>query len=110
MKKILFLAIVAFSSQLFSAELDCNIKLNQEIISKAKVSTVLDKRVVINSESGIFAYVTEKSSQQYVVEAYLSDYDLRIYGEGSLKDNHDRLIASAWGQTSIVDIGCELSK
>ena len=110
MKKILFLSIMsAFTLNLYSAELDCNIQLNLTEISEARVTTLLDQKKRIDSLEGISAYVTEKANSHFVIEAYLVDYELRIYAEGSLKNSGDRLVASTWGRESIVDIECRLA-
>ena len=108
MKSILIFSLFSASFSLFSAELDCSIQINQEIMSSTQVSTTLDQKINIDSLEGVYAYVTEKQAGHFILEAYLVDYDLRIYGEGSLKQSEDKVVASAWGRTSMVDIECRL--
>ncbi len=110
MKKIIGLGLLVLSTQLMATDLDCNIQLNLGNISETQVTTALDQKTSIDAAEGIYASVTEKKNGHFVVEAYLVDYDIRIYGEGSLKDNSDKLSASAWGRASMVDIECHLSQ
>ena len=109
MKKILLLSLIVLSSKLYSTELDCSIQLNLDIISETRVSSVLGLQKSIDALEGISAYVTEKGNGDYIVEAYLADYELRIYAEGSLRDPKDKLVASLWGRESIVDVECHLA-
>lgn len=106
MKKILLLSMLSFSLNLYSAELECNIKLNQNLLSETKVSTSLNKKITIESAESIIVYVTEKAGEQFQVEAYLKGLDLRLYGEGALHQVHDKLVVSTWGRESLVDIEC----
>jgi hypothetical protein len=109
MKKLALLSLMVLSTRLYSAELNCNIQINQDIMSEVQVTTTLDQKAGIDSVNGVVAYVTEKANNHYIVEAYLADYDLRVYGEGSIKDQNDRVVASVWGRDSMVDIECRLN-
>jgi hypothetical protein len=110
MKKILSLCLIVISSNLYSAELVCSIRQNLDPISETQVSTSVDQKISIDSVEGVYAYVTEKAEGHFILEAYLVDYDLRIYGEGSLRETKDKVIASAWGRSSMVDIECRLAE
>lgn len=109
MKKIIITLAFVLSANLMAADLVCDISVNQNIVSETIVTTNLNEKVNIDSVEGVYAYITEKEKNRYIVEAYLAQYDLRIYGEGSIKDNDDRLIASLWGRDSMIDIECRLS-
>lgn len=109
MKKIIGLLTFAISFNLFAAELFCDISVNLNILSETNVSTILNSKTRIDALEGITAYVTEKEKSHFIVEAYLADYDMRIFGEGTIKDSEDRLVATAWGRDSIVDIECRLN-
>lgn len=109
MKKLLAILSLSVSFNLMAADLLCDISVNQDILSESTVTTVLNQKTSIDSVDGVVAYVTEKEKNHYVVEAYLAQYDLRIYGEGTIKDNDDRLVASVWGRDSMIDIECRLS-
>src|SRR4051812_5479747 len=104
MKKIIALFAFALSFNLLAADLVCDISVNLDILSETNVSTTLNTKTRIDALEGITAYVTEKEKSHFIVEAYLADYDMRIFGEGTIKDKEDRLIATAWGRDSIVDI------
>ncbi|MDO9183613.1 MAG: hypothetical protein Q7U04_14460 [Bacteriovorax sp.] len=108
MKKMFTLLTLIFSTNLYCAQINCNILLNQDSISQVKVSTIINQKISISSAEGVFAFVTETEKDHYLIEAYLSDYDLRLYVEGTLRDNNDKLSASAWGRESMVEIACNL--
>lgn len=90
----------------FAQDLDCQIRLNNDVVLKNKVSTVLSQKVLIGKSNSITAYVTEKQNQRFNIEAFLADYEVRLYAEGLLSKSNDAITASLWGRESIVDVSC----
>ncbi len=109
MKKILAVLISLFSLNAFSAELVCDISVNLDILSESTVTTSLNEKTPIDSVGNVIAYVTEKDKSHYIIEAFLADHEMRIYGEGALRESTDKVVASAWSRDSIVDIECRLN-
>jgi hypothetical protein len=82
----------------------CQIKLNDSIVSRLTVKSNPRQKVSIGNVEGVSAYLTERGSQNFEIEAFIARYDLRIYAQGSLKTATDHVIASLWGRDSLVDI------
>jgi len=108
MKNILAILIGLYSINAFSAELICDISVNLDILSESTVATKLNEKTPIDSVGNVIAYVTEKEKSHYIVEAFLADHEMRIYGEGTLRESTDKVVASAWSRESIIDIECRL--
>lgn len=109
MKKILTALLLTLSLKAFSADLLCDISVNLDILSESTVATSLDQKILIDRVGTVTAYITEKENHHYVVEAFLADHEMRIYGEGTLREKSDRLVASSWSRDAIIDIECRLN-
>jgi len=110
MKKILAVLIGLFSINAFSADLICDISVNLDILSESTVTTKLNDKTPIDTVGNIVAYVTEKEKSHFIIEAFLADHEMRIYGEGALRESTDKIVASAWSRDSIIDIECRLDR
>ncbi|MBC7741209.1 MAG: hypothetical protein H7061_03370 [Bdellovibrionaceae bacterium] len=98
--------IALYSATAVAAEMTCQIKLNLEPQLSATVVTHVNKKTAIGATKGIYAYVTEKENNYFIVEAFLADYEARIYGEGFLKQTSDRLTASIWSRENQIELTC----
>ncbi len=96
------------SSVAFSANLTCEIRLSNSLILRRDVATQKQAKTVIGETGEISAYVLEKENQHYTIEALLPEMDARIYAEGSLRELQDRVVASLWGRTLLVDVECRI--
>lgn len=110
MKIYLSLLALALSFNVYSAELLCDISVNFDILSETTVSTKLNEKMPIDSVGSVSAYVTEKENNHFVIEAFLADHEIRIYGEGALREKSDKVVASSWSRDSIIDIQCILDR
>ncbi len=107
MKKLFLFSFISFAVNFAGAkDLRCQILENNEVTFTNKVYPVLNQKVPIGRTAQTTAYVTEKENQTYIVEAFLTDYDARIYGQGVLNNATDELTASLWGRDSMVDVTC----
>lgn len=95
---------IAFSS--FAETLNCEINLNSESILTTKIQTAPKQKVSIGTRHGISAYVTEKAPSKFLVEAFISSEDLRIYAEGGIKETGENVTASLWSRDQLVDVQC----
>jgi hypothetical protein len=106
MKYFVFLTL-AFSFKISSAAtLSCDLKINDQVMTKKSVQTTLDQKTPIGNAQEIYAYVTEKKENYYVVEAFLASYEVRIYGEGFIKQENDFVKAALWGREILTEIKC----
>ena len=109
MKHIVFsiLPILLFTSPSFATDLMCDVKINMELVLSQKVKPrELNEKNLIGKNESITAYITEKSTNVFVIEAFLGEYEARIYSETSLKIPGEKLTASLWGRDIILDIEC----
>lgn len=98
------------SSSLNAAILNCEIAYNLEPVYQTEVVTETLSKTLIGEAEGITAYITEKANNQFILEAFLADYDIRGYSEGKLVVAGDKMSFSLWGRTSMADVSCELAK
>jgi len=112
MKHIIFTSFVfLFASKVWSQDLFCEITYNDQVILKNKV-TVSEKnqKISIGKSAIATAYITLSEKNLYTVEAFLPEYEVRIYGQGALTDQSEVVTASLWGRESIIDVSCRMAK
>ncbi len=90
--------------------LNCQIKINDDVLTESQVETKTKEKVFISQADSIRAYVTEKVDDIYTLEAFVGNEELRIYSEGVLPTSADRLVASLWSRNTMADIECSLRK
>jgi hypothetical protein len=111
MKQIIFSLLTFFiTSAAWSQDLVCQISSNMEVVVNSTVHSVLNEKTSIGKTTGIVAYIIEKENHLFSVEAFLPDYEARIYGQGVIAQDSDVLTASFWGRDSLFDISCRLVK
>ena len=102
------LLLATLSTPAYSKLVNCEIKFNLDTVSTTTVTTVPNQKIVIDDIDQAAAYITEETNGQFTLEAYLPDFDARIYGQGNLVNAGDKISASIWGRAAIVDITCSL--
>lgn len=102
---VLFLSLFC-ASQLWARTLRCDIRINNESVWSDTVKTLLGEKAKMTTVSGVTSYITEKPDDQFIVEAFVSQYEIRIYGQGPLKSASDQVGASLWGRDMMLDILC----
>jgi hypothetical protein len=112
MKQVLIsLLISSFAYSVLAQDLHCEISYNNQVIFKNKVYvTEKNKKLSIGKSAIATAYVTVSEKNLYTVEAFLPEYEVRIYGQGGLNDESESVTASLWGRESIVDVTCRMAK
>lgn len=108
-KMILTLLAFSISSSAVAQGLDCQISIDNLVVLKTKVSSLPKQKVGIGKNSSVTAYVTQYEQNLYSVEAFLPDYEARIYAQGSLSQNSDVITASLWGRELVLDVSCRLA-
>ncbi len=107
---LIFIAVTFFAFFSFSANLDCDMSVNNEIIQKMKTQSRINEKILIGSTELVKAYVTEKQNHRYLIEAFLADFEARLYAEGVLSQNSDLISASLWGRQNRHDVTCKLAE
>lgn len=101
--------VFLFSLNCFSKTVVCEIRDEQiKILSSEMEIKQKQQKYFLGKAQLISAYVTEVLENEYEVEAYLSDSDIRIYAHGTLKTLQDKLTASLWSRSNLVELSCEL--
>ena len=103
---VITLATLAFSSFASAATLNCHIDINNDPLLQTQVETKTKTKVKTGEVDSVTAYVTEKVDGIYTLEAFLASSETRIYSEGMIKTNGDRLSASVWSRDILLDIEC----
>ena len=102
-----FSFVVSFANAM---DLNCKILENTDVTLKNKLTSILNQKILIGRTDQVTAYVTEKANQLFIVEAFLTSYDARIYGQGVITQPSDELTASLWGRDSMVDVTCRMAQ
>ena len=112
MKKVLISSLVfLFAVSVWSQDLQCEISYNNQVILKNKVYvTEKNQKLSIGKSAIATAYVTVSDKNLYTIEAFLPEYEVRIYSQGGLNDDSETVNASLWGRESIVDVTCRVAK
>ena len=110
MKKawIIFASLLAPNAQ--SATLECQSLVNLNSVGSGTVTPVKNLKLKVSEDSEVTAFVTETGPENYLVEAYLPTLQMRIYAEGSLHNTSEKLTASAWDRSLMVDVVCKKIK
>lgn len=105
----LSLIVATFTaSTSFAKILICSLKLNNNLVVQNDIHTLLKEKVAFAKTDSIRAYVTENDNDLFSVEAFVGDYEIRIYADGVLKTSTDRLNLTLWGRDSMIDAECKL--
>ncbi len=112
MKQVLISLIFSlFSFSAWSQDLQCEISYNNQVILKNKVYvTDKNQKLIIGKSAIATAYLTVSEKNLYTIEAFLPEYEVRIYGQGGLNDESETVTASLWGRESMVDVTCRVAK
>ena len=89
----------------YSSMLTCEIKINDSSKFMGKINSLLGEKTLVAKTPEIISYLTQKNDS-FVIEGFLTNYDARIYAEGSLKNSGDKLTASLWGRDILIDVSC----
>lgn len=112
MKNISLIFLLSlFVNSAWSQDLQCEIVYNNQVILKNKVALVVtNEKVSIGKSAIATAFLSVSDKNLYTIEAFLPEYEARIYGQGGLTQSSDVVTASLWGRESLVDIHCRLVK
>ncbi len=99
-------ASLLFTTQAYSAALQCEIKVNETSVLTQIVNTSLNQKIEIGETDSIRAYVTEKADRLFSIEVFLGNYETRVYSEGFLKNSTDTLHLSFWNRDILLDVQC----
>lgn len=108
--KIIVVAGLFISSASMAKSLTCLVQVNDSVVSEIQVETMTKQKIAISEVYSVQAFVTEKVDDIYILEAFIGNEQVRIYGEGMLRTPADRLVASLWSRGTMADIECSLRK
>ena len=91
----------------FALPIRCQININNTSQNILTIDSVLDQKVLITKSADVVAYLTQKQ-KTFVIEAFLPQYDARIYAEGKIINLEDQLTTSLWGRDMLIDISCAM--
>lgn len=103
---ILVIIVTSLSLVAAARSVHCEVQKNSQMIGEKDVQTTLQEKQLIFKDDLITAYLSEKSNERFLVEAFVPDYEIRFYGEGVLKSKDDQVIASLWGRDYLIEISC----
>lgn len=93
-----------------SATLECRSLVNLNEVTSGSVATAKNVKLKVSEVPEVSAFVTETGPENFLVEAYLPTLQMRVYAEGTLHDASEKLTASAWDRSLMVDVVCKKTK
>lgn len=87
-----------------ASTVSCFYKKNLDSDGDVRVETALNKKVLLFDTGSLRAFITEKESSIFEIEAFLKDHDMRIYSAGSL--DQKPLNMSLWSRENISEVSC----
>jgi hypothetical protein len=103
---ILAAVLFLIQAQASAKTLYCSIKENDAVVSSERIESDLGRKVALGPTRMTRAYVTEQKNASFTVEAFLPDYEIRIYGQGAMRAPTDQVSASFWSRDALIEIIC----
>jgi len=107
---ILALASTFLGAQTYAQDLVCSAYVNSEFVFMNQITPENNAKVLIGREPNFTAYITQKDSHVYVLEAFIVNQETRIYSEGSITQPDSHIKLSLWSRDEIIDIDCTPAK
>ena len=104
---LLFLLLVLVFNFVPAADFSCSTLINLEKVSSARVSSILNEKIKIDETSESIAYITEKNDAYFVLEFFMKNHYMRVYGQSYLKTIGSHLTAATWSRSEMIDVVCE---
>lgn len=104
-KGFLVICLLLFSSSVFAAEFKCRTLINLQEVSSNTIKTDGAKKIAIDDGMEAISYISEKADGTYMLEAYMYNYDMRLYSEGPVTSERD-LSLSMWSRDVIYEVSC----
>jgi hypothetical protein len=107
MKNILFFALfLTISQSAFSASFECQTFLNLDVISSQIIQTAQKVKTPVDETDVAVSFLTEKYNDNYLLEVYLPQSDMRIYSEAMVSTGGQTITSSIWTREYMVDVVC----
>ena len=105
-----FLAVsvfgVLFALNSYAKNLECEIKVNDSVMSTKAVTGVINEKSEIGEVDSMRAFVTERENDYFTIEVFLGNSEARLYSEGFLKTSTDKLVLSFWDREVLLEVQC----
>ena len=107
MKSFVISVLFLFTSlKSYAAQLGCKIEVNESKVLEQNISTLVNEKQLIGETSSIRAFITEKDSNFFSLEAFLGEYETRVYSEAYLRGPSDSLKLIFWNRNILIGVSC----
>lgn len=106
LKTLTILALGLSTATSFARPLHCEIKENGATVYTNQINSERHKRIEFGQTPSLSGYITEGDNGSFTIEAFIPNYDARVYAEGVLRVKTDKLTASLWTRQVLVDVQC----
>lgn len=113
---ILFICFLTINQKAQAKQFTCTIKQNNEVLFEKTIESSLNNKVLIAKLETITTYITEKNNNNFELESFIPNYEIRLYSEAHLSETSDKLIqpktkqntlsSSLWGRDIMLDVNC----
>ena len=110
MKYTAFLVLILFCSFSFADRFECGLFYNLDRISDNVVETKLANKVLITKTDEATAYLNQKKENEFEIEVYLPEHQMRIYSQAELSLGKAQISISNWSRESLIDVVCTRSE
>lgn len=102
--KTWFVTIFLFASAAEATALKCETLLNLSKVAEIQIETQGAQLIMIDDGTEAKSFISEKTPGFFTLEAYLYNYDMRIYSEGPITEG--KLSLSTWTRDVIYEVVC----
>lgn len=107
-KAILSLILLAVAADASAAELLCQVKVNAEIQSVARIEVSENASALYAETHGFRLRVNSRGASRYELEIYDSAVPSRSYSEGALRNGTDELKWALWTREILLETSCRI--
>jgi hypothetical protein len=110
MKSFLFTIVLVFSFSTFAADFLCSNQINGQEVSQVQMKTKVGSRIEISDESDFISYMSERSPNEFTLEFYSREDEIRVYSEASVINEKDSITAATWSHAKMITVKCHKTK
>jgi hypothetical protein len=107
MKYIIVLVSIVLVSVAKADRFDCGLYYNLDRISDNVVETKMSEKVLITKTDEATAYLNQKKSNDFEIEVYLPEHQMRVYSQAELSLGKAQISISTWSRESLIDVICK---
>lgn len=105
--RIVLVSLVLLASVAKADKFECGLFYNLDRISDSLVESKLSEKVLITKNYEATAYLNQKKANDFELEVYLPEHEMRVYSQADLSSGKAQISLSTWSRQSLIDVVCK---